>query len=422
MKRYISTITAMLVALAFTGSAAAIDLDDFGGVEIHGFISQGYLKSDDNNFFAETSDGTSQFNEMGINFSTEVTDQLRMGVQLFARNLGDFGGGDIEVDWAFADYRFRDEFGLRAGKMKLAYGLYNETRDVDFLRTGVFLPTSIYNEAWRDSFASIQGAGAYGTLEAGAAGSFDYQFLAGLSDIDTDGGIATSLSDQLRLTGGDFNTYDTNSNHTYSGVIFWNSPVEGLRFGGTIAEMDFEITGAGSVPNPMDPSTSIPFDNAVISCNSKAYVASIEYSWENLTIASEYALIKYDMDFTIPGRSSTENDFDSEGYYLSASYRFTDWFELGAYYSEYYPDKDDKDGDDYVKKDMAGFGVHDYDAWLKDACLSTRFDINEYWIIKLEGHIMDGAATLMKDQNMVDGKLATEEDWYLLAAKMTFNF
>ncbi|GBC63156.1 hypothetical protein DENIS_4149 [Desulfonema ishimotonii] len=29
------------------------------------------------------------------------------------------------------------------------------------------------------------------------------------------------------------------------------------------------------------------------------------------------------------------------GYYVGAAYRFTDWFELGAYYSEYYEDEDE---------------------------------------------------------------------------------
>jgi hypothetical protein len=35
---------------------------------------------------------------------------------------------------------------------------------------------------------------------------------------------------------------------------------------------------------------------------------------------------------------------------------------------------------------------------------------------------MDGAAILMKEINYVDGKLQTEDDWYLGAAKLTFSF
>ena len=60
-------------------------------VDIHGFISQGYLKSTGNNFLAETKRGTWEFTEVGINFGTYVTDELRLGMQLFARDLGEMG-------------------------------------------------------------------------------------------------------------------------------------------------------------------------------------------------------------------------------------------------------------------------------------------------------------------------------------------
>ena len=35
-------------------------------------------------------------------------------------------------------------------------------------------------------------------------------------------------------------------------------------------------------------------------------------------------------------------DQTTEGYYVSAGYRFTDWLEVGSYYSVFYGDKDDR--------------------------------------------------------------------------------
>ncbi len=82
MKKAILLI--LILILFFTHPAFASD--DYGEVDIHGFISQGYMKSSDYNFYlAETEDGTFQFNEMGINFSTELTDSLRLGMQFFAK-------------------------------------------------------------------------------------------------------------------------------------------------------------------------------------------------------------------------------------------------------------------------------------------------------------------------------------------------
>ena len=103
---------------------------EVGEIDIHGFISQGYLKSSENNFLAESKDGTFQFNEMGINFATWMTSDLSLGVQFFASDIGDFGNDEITIDWAYADYRFKPYLGIRAGKIKLPSYLYNETRDI----------------------------------------------------------------------------------------------------------------------------------------------------------------------------------------------------------------------------------------------------------------------------------------------------
>jgi hypothetical protein len=127
-------------------------------IDIHGFISQGFLKSDRNNFYAKTQDGTFQFDEFGLTFGVDLTDRLRGGIQLLARDLGEIGNNKVEIDWAHLDYRWRDWLGLRAGKIKVPYGFYNETRDLDMLRTSIFLPSSLYAEDIRDAYNAIQGA------------------------------------------------------------------------------------------------------------------------------------------------------------------------------------------------------------------------------------------------------------------------
>ncbi len=59
-------------------------------VDIHGFISQGYIKSSEYNYIvSDSEDGSFQFNEFGINFTSNLTDDIHMGMQLIARDLGD---------------------------------------------------------------------------------------------------------------------------------------------------------------------------------------------------------------------------------------------------------------------------------------------------------------------------------------------
>ena len=113
-----------------------------GDVDIHGFISQGFLQTDKNNYLAKPENGSFQFNEMGINFTTYVADDLKMGCQFFARDLGPVGNDDVTINWAFAEYTYRNWLGLRAGLIKMVFGFHNDTRDFDSLRTSIFLPSS----------------------------------------------------------------------------------------------------------------------------------------------------------------------------------------------------------------------------------------------------------------------------------------
>jgi hypothetical protein len=50
--------------------------------------------------------------------------------------------------------------------------------------------------------------------------------------------------------------------------------------------------------------------------------------------------------------------------------------------------------------------------------LSLRFDINDYWIFKLEGHLMDGLADVTYNPADPD----PDPDWMLFAAKVSYSF
>ena len=165
MKKILSALGILLLATTPVFSAAGFGLNQ---VDIHGFVSQGYLQSSDYNFFqADTEDGTYEFNEFAINFSSSVTDNLRIGMQFLSRDLGTLGNNKIEVDWAFADYAFRNWLGLRVGRVKKPEGIFNQYRDIDATRTCIFLPPGIYQEDLREATIAVNGMGIYGTLPGG---------------------------------------------------------------------------------------------------------------------------------------------------------------------------------------------------------------------------------------------------------------
>lgn len=86
--------------LAVLAAAPGLAANDAMGVEIHGFVSQGYLQTSRNDgYLVERSrQGSWDFRESGINFSTSPVENLRIGAQFYARDLGDLGNDKVELD------------------------------------------------------------------------------------------------------------------------------------------------------------------------------------------------------------------------------------------------------------------------------------------------------------------------------------
>jgi len=161
----IAAICGAVVLAAMAGSALA------GQLVVHGIISQGYLNSTDYNYLIPSEAGSFSFNETLLNVGANVNDNIRVGAQVMARNLGHAGNENVVLDWAYGDYRFSDEFGVRVGKVKTPFGLYNQTRDVDMVRNSILLPQSVYTEVFRDVMNAFEGASIYGTLALGESAS-----------------------------------------------------------------------------------------------------------------------------------------------------------------------------------------------------------------------------------------------------------
>ncbi len=448
------TIFTLFVSLMLSGSPQAYE---FGGVTIHGFVSQGYLKSDDNNYVADTEDGTTEFNEIGVNFSAPMAEKLSVGMQFFSRDMGDFGNNDLIVDWAFIDYSWEKWLGFRIGKIKVPYGFYNETRDIDASRTFILLPTSIYAEMSRESYSSLNGASIYGDIPLSMLGTLNYQFQFGRIDIDNDSGIAYRLS-----TAGFSTINEVDVDDVYVSSLIWETPLEGLRVGWSNMLLEIDVDAGinmvyGYYINTATPMWVVPIGPGVwapfpIGVDPPDYyihtfvdmdvevdlemlyrvsdldvdIFSVEYIYDDLIIAFEYMTEK--LETVILDKDTMDlyenpltgepllpsNELETKSYYISASYRFCDWFELGAYYSVAYYNKDDKDGELIDPLSGVAKGAR---AWLKDDCVTARFDINENWALKLEHHSMDGLFYIQPDN---DGNI--DKNWHLYAAKLTLRF
>lgn len=393
---------------------------EYGDVNIHGYLSQGYLKSNHNNFYANTEDGTFEFNEMGINFSTELTSKLHISTQFFARDLGRLGNDKIMLCCGFADYKYNNYLGCRAGMMKLTLGFYNDIRDLDVLNPNIFFPNGVYDESWRDILSSIKGIGIYGHLDTGILGTFKYLFQIGLIKIAAESGASNLLEDRVPYyqPGISAEVKNVQMDHLNSCAFILESPfsIKGLRTGITAFDAYYKSdTMLSTVIG------NIELGEHELTVDVQSYTASIEYIKGNCTFAYEYMVMFFKLGFGV--YTPPDPDFSTLAYYGSVSYIFSELIEGYFCYSMHYDDRSDRNGNGLEGID------HKYRRWIEEYILSVRFNLNENWILKLETHINDGAAVLLnKDQDepeiLEDGRknYPYKRHWMLYAVKLSFSF
>ena len=408
MKRKILICLAVFfTAVSFVKtSVSALGMDD---ITIHGFVSQGYLKSSDNNVFADTEDGTHDFFESAISFSVEPIENLRMGLQLMSRDLGDSGNGTLFLDLGYADYRWKDALGFRVGLVEVPIGLYNKDRDLDFLRTSIFLPQSIYNENYRTFRSAFRGAGIYGNFDIGGAGDIEYEILSGTPELDEDEPFFKNMYYSL-IGNNSEDVYTIDMDFAYAAAVRWNTWLDGLRVGVTQLNTDIDTElGYSGTYMTYDISGYLEIDVDY----DFFWVASVEYTHDPFKIVGEYcrkrqvtegSIYSSGLPPVIPaGTMPIYYETTAEMYYGMISYRINDLLELGTYYSVHYPDVDNKGGAANKQKDLA---------------VSARFDVLPAMTIKLETHFIDGTADMFYYLNP-DG---VEDDCILYAAKCSVNF
>lgn len=387
----IKLLAVLFVLTPFLASAQTAE-----DVEIHGFISQGFIYTSDNNFLDnQSSDGSFEFNEIGITVLSQIDPELRLGIQLLSRDLGDLYNNEVEIDWASADYQFSEEFGIRAGILKRPLGLYNEIRDIDNLRTPVLLPQSVYDEGTRDSLVRMQGVGVYGLLEADSFGWFGYNLLFGSSSVQEDGGEARRISNVLPL---DIQEFD--SDRVFVASLEWLTPLDGLRLVGTANLSEIEASGVTT-------EAAGPFAGQGASFNfdrNDNFTGSLEYTFGETVFVFEYLLRELEGDFfTNDGQElpSPPDGISSEGYYFLATHRINDLVEVGAYYSRFVFDTNERS-----------------ETETDDIALLARFDLRDDWTFKVEGHYVDGTSLL----NASDNPDGFEDDFFLFLSKLSYTF
>ena len=385
---------------------------ELGDVQVHGFASQGYILTKGNNYLAEGTQGNGSldFNEFALNASWQATDSLRIGGQVMSRKFGGDGHNNLYIDWGVIDYHLNEYFGLQLGKFKIPVGFYNQTRDIDLARVNVFLPQSIYTEAFRPFFSSSLGGLIYGNLALKQAGNLEYEFFYGKAEEDNDSCLVRSL--QIMTNGHNMNM---ESNGVYGGALRYNTPLPGLRLGYSVTKGDADFD------------YSNPYGRSFIKGGAApGHVLSMEYGPGDFTLSSEWMRTEQDSTFitaTPYGYQQTTSTTPAEGYYVNGAYIVTDWLEMSLQYEVYYKNRHDKDGRSLLDKEPANpynplVPIH-FGAWQKTVSLAARFDVTDFWLIKAEAQYIDGTALLSPVYN---AERDCRRYWNMFSLKTTLFF
>ena len=357
------------------------------------------MKTTKNNYLANSQRGSFEFSEVGLNLTEHLTDDLRLGVQLFTYDLGPLGNYRTQFDWYYLDYKFRDWFGIRVGRTKIPFGLYNDSSDIDAARIPILLPQSIYPIDHRDYLLAQTGGEIYGNVALGALGSLEYRGYGGTIALQAPASTTPGIT-ETNLT----------VPYIYGGRALWSPAINGLTLGASYQALriDWDYQVAPQLISPLQMAGLLPagFTGTLpVQFLIKFWIASLEYQTGDFTFSSEYS--RWIASFVSDAPKLLPGHVVNERYYAMASYQVTPWFTPSAYYSVYFPDVTQRSR-------RANYQ--------RDAALSFRYDLTAHWLLKVEGHYMNGTAALDPTLNGGQDVQTLNKDWAMLLVKSTAYF
>jgi len=383
--------------LSWGTTARALDLLD-GDFQLHGFASLTLVKTTDNNFFGQSDNQISRdFSEVGVNASWRLTPALQLSAELLSRRAGGTDDGSVRLDYGLLDWTplssEEGRAGIRMGRIKTAYGLYNTTRDVPFTRPSIILPQSIYFERTRNLTVSADGAEVY--LERyGEGGTLSASFAYGQPQTDTEAAKVPLVG--LNRPG------SLDSKLAPALQIMYEGAGNRYRLAITALRLDLKYDpGFGDILHAG-------------SFKLTPLIFSAQYNDENWSLTTEYALRRTAIDDF--GPYFYNGTFNGQSYYVQGTYRLTPQWEALLRYDAYYADQNDRDGKDFA----AATRLPGFTRFAKDWTVGMRFDVTPQFMLRVEAHRVDGTGFLAAQDNPNPQALRRYWDNFMLQASFRF--
>ncbi|MDI5922349.1 hypothetical protein QLQ86_16300 [Halomonas sp. LR5S13] len=388
------SITAMAAVLALGLSAQArSDEGVLDTLQVHGFLSQALVITDDNNFFGSSSEdeGSFKFTEIGANASLRPHEDVLLAAQVLSRRAGGDGSDARPVlDYGVIDYQMLSNqqrtFGIQVGRFKNPFGFYNETRDVAFTRPSILLPQSIYFDRTRSLGLSADGASVYA----------EERFNSGV--VRFKGGMGTPTTRDLA---------------TQLFPPSLDSQVSGET--SSIAQLIYEHNNGHftAAISTADVNLDINLGPSNGELNFQPWILSLQYDMENWALTGEYAI----RNLSLSGSGAIrESDITGESWYIQYSRRFHDNWQWLIRYDNLVSDKSDRSGSEY---EMQNLGPA-HSRFAEDITLGLQWNLNPRVLLAAEYHRIDGTGWLPLQDNPDPSE--TERHWNMLLFQLSLRF
>jgi hypothetical protein len=398
--KFARAVVGIAVIAVFSLSARlawAVDFLD-GDLQLHGFFSLTLVNTSDNNFFGQSDDQISnEYSEVGANASWRLTPDLQLSAQLLSHRAGGTDDGDVRLDYGLLDWTMTSSeegrSGMRVGRIKTAYGLYNKTRDVPFTRPSIILPQSIYFDRTRNLTVSADGVELF-VERYHENGSLSASFAYGQPQTNTE--AATVALVGLNPPG------HLDSKLAPDFQVIYEGAGGKYRLGFTALHLDLRYK-----PGYSDRLGAGRFKLTPL-------IFSAQYNAEKWSLTSEYASRRISVtDF---GPYFYNGDALGESYYLQATYRLAPKWEALLRYDVYYADKGDRNGKDF----SAATRLPAFTRYAKDWTAGVRFDVTPQFMLRAEAHHVDGTGFLAVQDNPNPQDLRRYWDSFMLLGSFRF--
>ncbi|MEQ1545496.1 hypothetical protein [Methyloglobulus sp.] len=366
-------------------------------VQIHGFLTQGFFHTSDNNVYGQSDDGISPgLTEIGVNASYQPFSKLRFAAQGLYRRAGAVDRGSVRVDYGLADLTLFEydsgKVGIRGGRIKNPFGLYNETRDVAFTHPTILLPQGIYFDRSRSLMLSADGGSFYAEQRTDF-GDFNFKFNVGMPSSDLKE-IKTIVLAKQNAQG----SFDTKP----AFATQLNYELNGGEYVLAVSYMDMEFDFNPAPGESLRRSTS----------RIQPLLFSAQYNGEKFTLTGEY---EYRWNTFGNFAAFDGGKFVSESWYVEGSYRILPELQTTVRYDTFDMDISDRDGETAA---LLSFQKHS--AFSQDWVFGLRWDITPSWMVRGEYHRVHGTAWLPQADNPDPQKGI--QDWDLYALQLSFKF